>query len=93
MPEPDVQKIATCHSFFLSFSFPALTEDCHERSSYFEYKSTLFCNTQCSGTLILRYLHSDVIVGVYGALMIGVSDMPFCNIMCMLRMCCHGEVM
>ena len=55
-------------SFFLSFSLSGLTQDCLHRSSYFEYKSTLFCSAQCSGTLVCRYLDSYVIVGVYGAL-------------------------
>ena len=85
------KKMAISHSFFFpSFSFPGLTQDCLDLSPY---ESTLFCSAQCSGTLVWRYLDSYVIVGVYGALRLGVSDTPFCDIMCMLGMCCHGEVM
>ena len=65
---PDVKIIGHLSIFLLSFSFPGLTQDCLHRSSYFGYKSTLFCSAQSSGTLVWRYLDSYVIVGVYGAL-------------------------
>ena len=72
------EKIAISHSFFLSFSFPGLTQDCLDLSPWFSYKATLFCSAQCSGSLVSRYLYSHVMVGVYGALKIGgVSDTPF----------------
>ena len=79
-PEPDVQKnshFSFFLSFFLSFSFPGLTQDSLDLSPWFSHKSTLFCSAQCSGSLVLRYLYSHVMVGVYGALVGGVSDTPF----------------
>ena len=80
-------------SFFL-YSFKGLAQDCLDLSSLFEYKSIPFSSVQCSGTLISHYLDIYVIMGMYGTLTtLGVSDTPFCDIMRMLRMCCHGEVM
>ena len=50
---------------------------------------------QVHGLLVLCYHNSDLIVGVYSAFCewTGVSDSPFCHVMRMLIMCCHGEVM
>ena len=75
MPEPDVQKKQpfVYLSFFFSF-FPGLTQDYHDHSPYFEYKSIPFWSVHVCGTLVLRYQHSDLIVGMYS---------PFCEWVCL----------
>ena len=85
MPELAVFKVVKeVHFVNVSFSFPGLSQDSLNRSPWFEYKSTPFCSMHVCGTLVLCY-DSNLIVGV--------SDSPFCHIMHMLIMCCHGEVM
>ena len=67
MPEQAIlklQKSAFCQGFFLSFCFPGLTQDCLDRSPWFEYISTPFCSTHICGTIVLCYQDSDLIVGV-----------------------------
>ena len=84
MPEPDVKKWPFFNlSFFLS-----VFQDYHERSPWFEYKSTPFWNAHVCGMLV-----NDLIGGVYSIFYEWVSDSPFCHIMRMLIQYCHGEVM
>ena len=47
--------IKFCQGFFLSFRFPGLTQDCLDRSPWFECKYTLFCSVHVCGTLVLCY--------------------------------------
>ena len=78
---------------FLSFCFPGLTQVCLDHSPWFMYKCIPFCSVHVYDTLVLCYQDSDLIVGVYSThLRVGVPDSPFCHIMRMLIMCCHGEV-
>ena len=95
IPEQAVFKIvknsAFCQGFFVSFCFPGLTQDCLDRSPWFEYKSTRVCSLWHARFVLSgqRFNHGRE----QCILRVGVSDLPFCHIMCMVRMCCHGEVM
>ena len=80
----------------LSSKFLGLAQDCLRRSSYFEYKSILFCSVQCSGThaslALSRQLRNSGCVQYIIEWVCLIRH--FCDILlCMLGICCHGEVM
>ena len=70
MPEQAVFKIVKkVHFVKVSFClcFPGLTQDCLDRSPWFEYKSTPFCSAHVCGKLVLCYQDSNLIVDVCSA--------------------------
>ena len=73
---------------FLFFCFPGLTQVYLDHSPWFMYKCACLWYT----SFVLS--GQRLIICVYSArLRVGVPDSPFCHIMRMLIICCHGEVM